>query len=197
MGDMNKKHTSKLQMKVRYPDGTVFYNYSKAKRVFASLKPKKFTVQDLILLLLYSQKDKPIHGRIMLFKELFLLYNEVLNKKVIQDPKFVPHRFGPYSYLVGNILNNLIFAGYVKSAGKSNTKSEKFFITEKGRKRIKPLFNALGASIRQQMMERRKGWDQMYVDGILKYVYTHYPRFTERSVLRKRYKIITWGRGRG
>jgi len=180
----------------RFNDGTVTYSFEEAKKVLATLKPKKFTLADAIMLILYAQPDKPIFGRILLVKEIFLLTNEVL-KDEVQDGNFVPYHYGPYSFTLGNILSNLEFAGYVDRTGKRNSRLEHFKLTSKGKEVAAKIWDKVSPSVQIEIQEKRKGWDQLGVKGILKLVYKNYPKFAKESYVKGRYKAISWGRGIG
>jgi predicted transcriptional regulator len=180
-----------------YSDGTVIYDYEQAKIIMNELKPKKHAVTDCILLTLYAQPDKPIFGRVLMIKEVFLLMKEILNESEIQDPKFVPYRLGMYSFTVGNALTNLEYSGYLERKGKKNTKLEQFELTEKGKEYISKIWKTLSLITQETAKEKRKGWDQLGYDGILRLVYQKYPEYKEKSCLKDRYKTITWGKGVG
>ena len=174
-------------------DKTIFYDYKKAKEIFAKLKVKQFSLKDLVLILLYAQK-KPIHGRILLMKELFLLYEEILSEKV-ENPKFVPYRFGPYSFHLTELMSNLQFAGYLKISGRRNSRNESFEITKKGIKDIQAVYNRFPKTTRIIIERQRKGWDQLGTHGILNYVYLNYKKYKTKSLLKNKYKDIDWGLG--
>jgi hypothetical protein len=181
----------------RLPDETSVYSYDRAKELFEDIQPTKITVSDAVLLLLYSQHEKPVNGRVSMMKQVFLLINEVLKGIDTQEPKYVKNRFGMYSFVVAENLTGLEFAGYIEREGRKNTKLERFEITEKGKKYIAPLFEGLPKKLRVTISEKRKGWDQLGYEGILRYVYHKYPEYHDKSVLKKRYAPIFWGRGRG
>lgn len=176
-------------------DTTKFYNYEEAKKVFAELKIKEFSLRDLIMILLYAQ-EKPIHGRILLMKELFLLYKEILSKKT-ENPKFVPYRFGPYSFHLTEIVSYLQIGGYLTVSGKRNSKNESFRITNKGIKHISPIYKQIPTQTRKVIERQRKGWDQLGTHGILNYVYQNYKDYKTKSIIKNRYKDIDWGLGTG
>ena len=180
-----------------YSDGTVIYDYEQAKEILAGLKPKKYSVSDCILLTLYAQPDKPVFGRVVMVKEVFLLMKEILNESEIQDPKFVPYRLGMYSFTLGNALANLEYSGYIERKGKKNTKLEQFELTEKGKEYISKIWKTLSSDMQKTVKDKRKGWDQLGYDGILRLVYRKYPEYKEKSCLKERYKTITWGKGVG
>jgi hypothetical protein len=180
-----------------FTDGTVFYTYEEATEMLRSIEPKKYTLSDTALILLYAQTDKPVFGRILLMKEIFLLINEILGKKEVQDAKFVPYLYGMYSFALGNILKNLEFAGYIDRAGKPNSKLEHFKLTNRGKSLAKQIWCRLPESTQREIENKRKGWDQLGVEGILRLVYEKYPEYTKDSYVKGRYKAISWGRGKG
>jgi predicted transcriptional regulator len=130
-------------------------------------------------------------------KEVFLSTKEVLNENEVQDAKYVPYYYGMYSFVVANTLNNLEFAGYIERRGKKNSKLEQFRITAKGKRYISEIYNSLPKELQKEFEEKRKGWDQLGYDGILRLVYQKYPKYKEKSRIKKRYKPIDWGRGIG
>lgn len=181
----------------KFDDDTVTYSLEAVQKVLEGLKPKKFTLSDATLILLYAQSENPIFGRIMLTKEMFLLLNEVLEKNDVQESKFVAYHFGPYSFVLGNVLSNLESAGFVDRTGKKNSKVEHFKLTSKGKERASTLWNKLSINIKDELPAKRKGWDQLGVDGILRLVYCKYPDFSKNSYIKGRYKNISSGRGIG
>jgi hypothetical protein len=180
-----------------FTDGTIFYTYDEAKEMLRSIEPKKYTLSDTALILLYAQTDKPIFGRILLMKEIFLLINEILGKEEVQDAKFVPYLYGMYSFAVGNVLKNLEFAGYVDRTGKPNSKLEHFKLTDRGKSLAKQIWCKLPEGTQRTIEQKRKGWDQLGVEGILRLVYEKYPEYTRDSYVKGRYKAISWGKGLG
>jgi hypothetical protein len=160
---------------------------------------QKLLISDLFLILLYAQNDKPIFGRTMLIKQLFLLYNEVFDKFheiSLQEPNFIAYDFGPYSFKSMKILDDLRFSKEICVDGKKNTKKESFSLTEKGANIAKQKFNTLPRPLQKDLKNKRIGWDQLGTRGILKYVYERYPDMKENSIIKKRYKDITWGLGK-
>ena len=176
---------------------------SKLSELVGTLKDENkpiLTVRDLILILLYAQKSKPIQSRIMLFKETFLLYNEVLQKYkgqlIIQNPKFFGYKYGPYSYEIAEALKQLYWSGLISMEGKRNTKKETFRLTKRGLAEAKKIFERLPPTLQEEITKMRIGWDQLGIDGILRYVYAKYPEYTDKSKIKDKYKWVIWG-GRG
>ncbi len=176
---------------------------SKLSKLVESFKEKDkpvLTVRDLILILLYAQKSKPIQSRIMLFKETFLLYNEVLHKYkeqlIIQDPKFFGYKYGPYSYEIAEALKQLHWSGLISIEGKKNTRRETFRLTKRGLEEAEKIFERLPPSLQEEIRKMRIGWDQLGIDGILRYVYAKYKEYTDKSEIKDKYKWVIWG-GKG
>jgi len=160
---------------------------------------QKLMISDLFLVLLYAKWDKPIYGRTMLIKQLFLLYNEVFDKFqeiYLQEPNFIAYDFGPYSFKSMKILDDLRFSKEINVDGKKNTKKESFRLTEKGAVIAKEKFKTLPLSLQKELEKKRIGWDQLGTRGILNYVYERYPDMKENSKIKRRYKDITWGLGK-
>ncbi|MGB9003873.1 MAG: hypothetical protein WCC52_08720 [Nitrosotalea sp.] len=157
----------------------------------------KYKLTDVILYILYSAHDKPVNGRIALTKQIFLTIKEILGEENTEKSKFIPYRYGPYSFLVTHVISNLKYDGFIKTSGNKNSLNEKFQITERGKKAIRKKFQLLPTSIKKELVDRRRGWDEAHTDGILAYVYERYPEFTEKSKIRNKYKSISWGRAKG
>ncbi len=187
------------QKVLKLSDGTEILPYKEAIAIAEKRESPDLLVRDLILLLLYARKNKPVYGRTMLMKQVFLLFEEILKKYdlKVQNPKFVPYYYGPYSFTVAKVAEDLAFAGYIKIEGKKNTRKERFIITEQGIREIEEKWKKLNEKLKKEVENHRIAWDQMGTDGILKYVYTYYPEFKEKSKIKNKYKDIKWGRGKG
>ena len=180
-------------------DRTRIFSFEEARKELQKKEKLDLLVRDVLLMLLYARRDKPIYGRTMLMKQVFLLFEEILKKYdlKVQNPKFVPYYYGPYSFTVAKVAEDLAFAGYIRIEGKKNTRKERFMITEQGIREIEEKWKKLSENLKKEIENHRIAWDQMGTDGILKYVYTYYPEFKEKSKIKDKYKDIKWGRGKG
>lgn len=172
-------------------DGTRIYTYDQAVEEFDALEVPEFSLRDLVLVVLGAQ-DKPVHGKTLLMKEVFLMHEEVLKSRS-SDPNFVPYRFGPYSFHVAGLLRELAADGILEVRGRANSNSESFRLTAKGRKMAAKVMKRLSKGEREAVSAKRMGWDQLGTHGVLNYVYKHYPRYKEKSIVKKRYKDVVWG----
>ena len=194
MNFINIKQISKEVFKL--PDGSFAYTMERALKEYKKIKPVRYTVSDLILFLLYS-RDEKMRRRIVLFKELFVLERAVFKNQRIENCKFVPYHYGPYSFYVANKLDNMILSGLIKRQFVAGTNIEEFVLEPKGVKLIKRKYQNLPPRIRNDMEKLRKGLDQ-YSKRIQEYVYRipDYARYTDKSLVRHKYKLITWGRSK-
>ena len=158
---------------------------------------KKYSLSEIVLYLLYAGQNKPIHGRISITKQVFLLIKEVLGEKNCADAKFVPYLYGPYSFHLTQLIASLEYDGLIERTGKKNTKNEKFYLTKNGKNITESKFAKLPKKLQQEIIRNRKGWDEDHVEGLLRYVYAKYPKYTEKSKIRERYKSVNWGKSRG
>ena len=274
------------------PDGTLAYSMKRAAERFPNIKQVDYSVSDLVLFILNSEKQFRIRGRTLLFKEIFLMEQEVFSqflfnwdqvpgtdaskllsflseklgmvwveeariRKVdeekvlvirndsrtlilsinhektklilkgnmdnfteplytffiretpeghlkiyakterVEDCKFVPYQFGPYSFHVETTLENLAMSGLISRSGKKGTTMESFKVTPRGSRAIRNKYLSLSSELRRKISESRKGYEEFSTDGILNYVYTNYPQYSVQSRIANRYKSMTWGRSRG
>ncbi|WP_281767482.1 hypothetical protein [Methanoculleus bourgensis] len=179
-------------------DGTKLYSFKEFTKLLADAKQskkRKVLISDLILVLLYAHPEKPIFGRTMLIKQAFLLFEEVLSSAEleVQNPKFVPHNYGPYSFTVMQIVEDLWFSRCINVSGRKNSRKESFKLTKEGMNRAAEAFNKLNQEVQQDIRNKRVGWDQLGTDGILRYVYENYPDMKVNSKIKNRYEEIVWG----
>lgn len=164
---------------------------------YAVRDPAVYSLRDVVLFLLYTHPKRPICGRIMITKQVFLAIKEVLDDRHVENPKFVPYRYGPYSFTLTHALSNMRYDGLIDVRGKKNTQSELFMLTDRGMKIAGDKFGILPKEQQIILADKRKSWDQLHQKGILSYVYDRYPEYTVTSRIAHIYKSITWGRGTG
>jgi hypothetical protein len=85
----------------------------------------------------------------------------------------------------------------MRRKGKKNSRIEHFMLTAKGKDRAAILWDKLPNKVKDELPDKRKGWDQLGVKGILNLVYCNYPDFAKSSYIKGRYKNISSGRGIG
>ncbi|RLF18387.1 MAG: hypothetical protein DRN06_01615 [Thermoprotei archaeon] len=177
-------------------DGSVLYSFEEAVQITKGLVRPGLAVDELILLLL-GLVDKPINGKVVMQKELFLLYNELKDHLNVVDPHFIKYKYGPFSIGVATLLELLESAGYIKILNKRSKRRAKYYLTAKGREAAKNVLNRLssflGEDVIARLKELRRGWDQLGHDGILRYVYQRFPQYREKAELKDKYIHVDWG----
>lgn len=178
----------------RLPDGSVAYTMKRAAAEYKKIKPVKYTATDVILLLLSSQ-DRPIVGRTLLFKEIFLFEKEVLAGESVEDCKFVPHYYGPYSFYMASKIREMARLGLIETSGRGGTAT--YALAGKGLDKARARRRTVPAGLRDRMARFRKGMDQHGATHILRAIYLRdeYAEYVKKSRVAHRYKAITWGRG--
>ena len=191
-----------MKMKKKYTD-PIGKKYESPKELLEYLKKLDLNIEDIIILLLgITEDDTPIYGRTLLVKEVFLTIKEVMQRYSInyQDPKFISYKYGPYSFNLIDAVESMTMRGYVIRDGKKGSKKEAFSLSDKGKNRYIQIKNKLKnkwPELIEDLKEKRRGWDELGTDGILKYVYQNYPEYLDRSAIYKKYEPINWGKGRG
>lgn len=102
-------------------------------------KDFKYSLFDVILLLLYADRDS-IRGKIRQMKQVFLTLKEVLPKNSTQPVIFKPKQFGPFSEEIEYTIDHLAFSNYVSIHGKKLTNDFSIQIEQKGLQYIKDRF---------------------------------------------------------
>lgn len=151
----------------------------------------KFTLADVILILLYSDKNNALVGKTKQMKEIFLTLIELQTLKA-EKIKFDFHRFGPHSEDVEDTIDNMLFSNYISAVGSKNENNFGIKITNKGAKYIGKAFEELPDTTKQLLSNKREDWDTLTSTGVINYVYTHYPEYLVKSVFKKRYAPINW-----
>src|SRR5437773_5197377 len=97
-----------------------------------SQQEKTLTTEDWVLALL-SAVDRPIYGRLMLVKEMFLIAKE-MDPRLDKELDFFPYDLGPYSKVLAQKLNDMVARGLIEVSSREGEEGEyQFSLTGKGR----------------------------------------------------------------
>lgn len=143
-------------------------------------------LKDSIILLLGANQDSPIETRTVLYKELFLFYDEILSNPEVKkyfnvvDPEFVPYIYGPFSFKMASDLGELIYDEVVSREGKKN--NEKFRITDFGISIYNKLKDKISSTqisdlLIDKLKDKRIGWDQLGRRGLVNRIKDMYPKY--------------------
>ena len=134
---------------------------------------KKLNAVDIILLLLANGKTV---GRIMMQKQVFLAYKEVLNE-YSEDLLYYPDKFGPYSQLVDDSLKYLKSLSLIKVINRGEG-HQTYILTFEGKRKAEEISKLLPNELIEKLKNQKASWDEWDSNGILRYVYRNYPKYT-------------------
>lgn len=176
------------------PDGSITYTMKKAVSEYKKIKSVKYTTSDLILFLLISQ-EKPIRSKTVFFKEMFYFEKEIFKGENLENCKFVPYHYGPYSFYVANKLNYLVRKNLIHRSKEEGTGKIVFEITYRGKRAISKKYVNLSNPVKKRMITCRMGLDQLGMK-ILNLIYRDkkYEKYIVKSRISHRYKLISWGK---
>lgn len=172
------------------------YTFEEALKLQEKLPKPELTVEELILLLL-GLANKPINGRTVMQKEIFLLYQEIKDKVKVVDPEYVPYKYGPFSFKVARILEIMEMKNLLRVSNRRSKLRTKYELTPEGKELANKLLSYLSKKLGRDMIEyltrKRIGWDQLGHHGILRYVYQNYSKWIDKSEIKDKYIHIDWG----
>ena len=140
---------------------------------------EELTAKDFILLLLNSNDRKPIKGKLIFQKEMFLIVEEIYSK-IKEELNFIPYTYGPYSKNLVKLVNELKQDSLIKY---NNIDRDEYSITERGIDYISKI--NFPDFIVEKVNNLKIGSDRLGYDGVLRYVYFHYPEYTINSKIKK------------
>ena len=95
-----------------------------------------YTLYDVILILLYSDRQQSLVGKTKQMKEVFLTLVELQALKS-EKVEFEFNKFGPYSVEVEDAIVQLLFSNYISAVGTRNKNNFGIKIDQKGIRYIK------------------------------------------------------------
>jgi len=146
-------------------------------------------IKKWIILLLGADNGRPIRGKLMFQKEMFILAYDILQKLGILSKEeverifnFKPHYYGPYSKKIEDTLNLLQQQGLVKVEKQDDVII--YTLTDKGKNEFKKVLDKQGDDVIKLIEKLKIGSERLGYKGLLKYVYINYPEFIDRSLIK-------------
>lgn len=133
---------------------------------------------DWVLALLCANNRKPLYGKLMLVKEMFLVTKEMV-PELDNELQFFAWDYGPYSEVLAKRVDALIEEGLVDAEGSGGDFI--FKLTPDGVRRAQEVIGSLPQELRTLLERKRRAWDQLGYRGIVRLVYTRYPEYTGKS----------------
>lgn len=150
-------------------------------------KSLNLSLKDWILLLLFADKD-PIKGKLMFVKLMFLLSRELPEVECLYC--FYPAKYGPYSSVLAQVLNNLIKNKIIKIQITSENDYERmdFYLSNKGLKQTEDTYKKIPDNIKNLMVELREKGKKLGYSGIIRHVYSKYPEYAIESDITEEFR---------
>ncbi len=149
-----------------------------------TLEAKGLSAEDWILALL-KVSDRPIYGRLMLVKEIFLISKEI-DPKLDKELDFFPYDLGPYSTILARKLNEMVEHGLIEARSGEGAEGEYIFtLTDSGNEAAQRVLDSLSTEKKELLTRKRRGWDQLGYRGIVRLVYSKYPEYAGKSRIRE------------
>ncbi|BFI75404.1 hypothetical protein [Sulfurisphaera ohwakuensis] len=190
-----------VEPKKTLPDGTKIYSWNNLDDAFNEVEEVDLTVSDLILFLLWCDKDKPIFGNTRLVKEAFVFWNELTQRGYkVEDPHFFPYRYGPYSKFIMATVEDLYFAGFIVIATAAEKRQYVYMLSKKG---VEEAENLVKEKIREEDREyfkrKRRSLDKLKPRKLKEWVYQFDKSLTQgkyisRSEIKDKLDLIPWGK---
>lgn len=197
-------HSTYVRKEVELPDGFAYHYYQcpecgiveyplkQAQKLLDYSKSHIFMfVEDWILAWMAVKvggEFVPVSGITAMQKQMFILTYEFAPKHDIpsENPGFKAYKYGPFAHRIDRALQTLDSAGLVTSVGRMNTNSERFYLTESGQERGVAMLSRFDKDVLKDLEALKVDLQQFTLDGLLTYVYSKYPEFTDESEIFER-----------
>lgn len=137
-----------------------------------------------IIILLSSDNNAPIKGRIRFTKDFFLIAEKFLHD-LYNASEFYPYHFGPYSTRFGVRVNNLRKNNLIQA--KLVNQDWEYSLTEKGIKLVNFLIEDIPEDLLKNIENIKTKNKSLPLKQILKDLYIDYPNFAKRSIKKVEY----------
>lgn len=172
--------------------GNVEYSIGQAQKLIDYAKTHIFMfVEDWILAWMAVKVGggyAPVPGITAMQKQLFILTFEFAPQHDIptENPGYRAYKYGPYAHRIDRALQTLDEMGLVRSKGRIGTNQERFYLTESGQERGEKLLSRFDEGSKKDLEALKADIQQFTLDGLLNYVYSRYPEYTDESEIFER-----------
>ena len=161
-----------------------------SKNLINNTNFENISEKDGIFILMCANKEKPITGRLVFVKEIFLLAKEII-PQLDSKYQFFPADFGPYSTIFANTVDELLNKKLIKVEYMVNSFGEplhRFSLTNNGIIEASKSFDKLSNQLKNTIIMKRRWWDHLGYTGIVRLVYSKYPNYTIYSKIKGKIK---------
>jgi uncharacterized protein YwgA len=148
---------------------------------------KEITPWEWVLVFLYAGKkdnENPVINGVLMFTKQFFVFVKEIKKELDAEFKFIPYDYGPYSFILINILQSLVKLGYIAII--RDEERQDFIMTEEGMKKVAEIYESIDGETKKKLESLRREATQLGYSGVLRYVYSRYPEYTTASKIRER-----------
>lgn len=143
-------------------------------------------IKRYLMLLLSSNNDEPINGKMWYQKELFILSKN--DEALFDESGFEPYFWGPYSELAESEMDELVQLGLVENEG------SKYVLTHFGKEEAGKLIRSVPRQEKELVDDIKQFLNDFSKDELLLFIYVSYPEMCEdavelRDVIRKRKEV--------
>jgi len=135
-------------------------------------------IRTYLLALFRANDNAPIEGHIMLMKQSFILFKEIV-PALSEEAHFFPHQWGPYSNVVAEQINAFVNQGYIRVYKEG--RSEVFVLTEEGMRLAQGTTQGIAGDILQDISRMKRTTQEIGLKRVLRFVYSQYPQYSRRS----------------
>lgn len=146
-----------------------------------------------LLALLGAKKCAPVTGRTRLVKLVFLVQKKVIEELRLgitpDSYRFRALNYGPFSEDVYDDLATLQIRGLAAVDG-DNEAVQSFHLTDKGRGLLSRLVQnrVIPPSVFSAIQDVKEAYGDLPLDKLIERVYSQYPAYTGRSLIKDRYR---------
>lgn len=149
---------------------------------------RKYAQNSWIVLLLHSpgannRKNEPIIGSVRLMKGIFLMCQEVRIAD-LKPYKFEPYLYGPTSFEVYRQVDVLKMRGIIREQKTLGSRWGIYKLTYRGEKRAERIWKEIPEITREKIRKIKIEVSKPAFLSMLNYVYTKYPKFAKKTVLK-------------
>ena len=139
-----------------------------------------------ILVLLYTNNNDPIKGRIRFAKDFFLIAEKFL-PDLYSSSEFYPYHFGPYSTRFGVRVNSLRRNNLIQS--KLVNQDWEYSLTEEGTQLANPFIKDIAGDLLSKIGNIKNKNKNLSLKNLLKDLYIDYPNFAKRAVRKTEFSL--------
>ncbi|MFY9605452.1 MAG: hypothetical protein WAS24_01825 [Thermoplasmata archaeon] len=145
------------------------------------------SMEDAVLLLMGTYPDMDVSGALVMQKEMFLLEKDFvpLHDMQVESMEFIPYHMGPFSRKLAKLLSELVRRGLIEELPLRGREGTGFVLTNEGKRAVKRAKEKILPKVWEDLRRRRRAWDELGSQGLLRLVYEEFSAYAARSRIKK------------